>query len=412
MHWRGAKLLSPYALDDLNVIEIGDFISAPFCAKLLADLGAEVIKVEKPGTGDASRRYGPFVDDSPDPERSGLFIYLNTNKLGVTLDIATPGGAKIFREMLLLADIVIENTPVGFLDGHGLGYEALNAIKPDLIMVSITPFGQTGPYSSYKSSDLVTSHIGGLAYTTPDVKSRDYPPVKSSTHQADLTAGLTGAVATLSAIMMRTLTGRGQHIDISEHETMVSELRYGIDLFTSSGEVPDRFGPAARNFGPHGNFRCKDGYINLTCLNDQQWGYFKDALGRPEWADSEVFDTGPQRGEYRDALEPLVEEWTIERTKDEIYRHMQSYHFPAFPVNTIEEFVASDHFNARELFTEISHPRAGQIRLPRPPYIFSSTSPGVRLPAPMAGQHNDEVFCGRLGLSLADFVRLRQTGVI
>lgn len=404
--------MKAYALDDLKIIEIGDFISAPYCTKLLADLGAEVIKVEKPGLGDAARRYGPFTEDSPDSERSGLYLYLNTNKLGVTLDITTSSGAEILREMVLHADIVVENTPVGFLEKHHLNFEALSKINPSLIMTSITPFGQTGPNSTYKTSDLVTSNIGGFAYATPDIKSREFPPVKPSTHQADLTAGLTGAVATLSAIMMHALDGKGQHLDISEQESMLSNMRFVIDQYTATGEILDRFGPAAKNFGPHGTFRCKDGYISLTCLTDQQWIYFKDALGKPEWAESEIFDTSVQRGEYRDALEPMVEAWTLERTKEEAYRHLQSFHFPAFPVNTIEEFVESSHFKAREFISESTYPDVEQLRLPRLPFIFSATPIEVRRPAPLLGQHNTEVFCERLGRSQSDLVLLRRTDVV
>ena len=399
-------------LGDLTVIELGDFVSAPYCGKLLVDLGADVIKVESPGYGDSARRYGPFSSDIPDPEGSGLFLYLNSNKHSVTLDIETAIGASVFKDMVRFADVVLESMPIGFLEERGLSFDSLSAINPNLVMVSITPFGQTGPYRYYKSCDLVTSHMSGLAYSTPDIKSRDDPPVKPSMHYSDLTAGLTGSVAMLSAILTMSRGGGAQHLDISEQESMLALMRFAFDEYTASGDVPDRFGPAAVAFGPHGNFRCKDGYINLTCLTDQQWRYFKEAIGNPEWADSEVFDTSVGRGAYRDAMEPLVEEWTVKWTKEEIYRHMQAYHFPAFPVNTIEEFVASDHFNARGFLVDMVHPAVPTFRVPRPPYIFADITGKAESAAPFLGEHTEQIFCDRLGYTRKQLAELRQEGTV
>ena len=404
--------VTPGALDGLKVLELGTFISAPYCGKLMADLGAEVVKVEKPGVGDPTRRHGPFPGDHPTPETSGLFIYLNSGKLGITLDVETTGGALLLKELAARMDILVENTPVGFLQGLGLGYDDLRSVNPQLILVSITPFGQTGPYRHYRSNDLVASHIGGYAYASPDVKSQDQPPVTTSAHQTDLVAGLTGAVAAMSAVAHRRNNGFGQHLDISQQEAVASCMRYVFDFYTGNGEIPDRFGPAARDFGPHGTFPCKDGYISITCLNDPQWRYFKEAIGNPEWADSEVFGSSTSRGEYRDALEPMVKEWTASRTKEDIYRHMQAHHFPAFPVNTIEDFLTSPHFQAREFLVDAPHPKVGDVRLPRGPYLFAETPWAIRSPAPLLGQHNRELYCGWLEHAPEDLVTLRQAKVI
>ena len=211
------------ALSGLKVVELGDFIAAPYCAKLMADMGAEVIKIEPPGLGDSARRYGPFPNDEPHSERSLLFAYMNTSKLGITLDVTKPLGKRVFRELLKDADVLVEANPPKTMEELGLDYDSIKDVNPGLIVTSITPFGQTGPYRDYKATELVSFHIGGIGYPTPgDVVNPDTsPPMKAPGHQADIMAGVTGASASMTALFAREFTGEGQHIDVSEQETLL-----------------------------------------------------------------------------------------------------------------------------------------------------------------------------------------------
>ncbi|MEE8397795.1 MAG: CoA transferase, partial [Desulfobacterales bacterium] len=239
------------ALSDLRVIEFADFISGPFCAKLMADLGAEVIKIETPSSGDTARQTGPFPNDIAHPERSGLFLYLNTNKQSITLDPGTSAGADIFKELVKSADVLIENMPPSTMEGLGLDYESLRRINPGLIMTSITPFGQSGPYAHRKANDLICTQMSGLAYHTPSggVDSPERPPLKPGGRQSDFIAGSTAAAATMFAVIARRTLGEGQHLDVSQHESNASFLRPQVAFHTydPGEEAPlGRFDTSAR----------------------------------------------------------------------------------------------------------------------------------------------------------------------
>jgi len=405
------------ALNNLKVVELSERVAGPFCTKVMADLGAEVIKLETPGTGDVARGHGPFPGDTPHPEKSGRFLYLNTNKLGVTLNLRAPAGRELFRQLVKDADVVVETQPPGFLDTLGLGYHNLHEWYPRLIVTSITPFGQTGPYSTYKAYNLNCFHMGVVGYETPFNYVTDperEPPLKTGGEQADLLTGWTAATATMCAVFHRDLTGEGQHVDIAEVEAVAHMVRPNFALY--SHEPPA--GPNRSRFlrrtkwGLAYVFPCRDGHLALLALTDQHWESLKELMGRPEWAESEIFATMMQRFQHIDALEAGVAAWVSEQYRDEMARRGQELHIPAFPVRNIREVITSEQYRERRFFVEVDHPATGPLTYPGAPFKMSATPWRIRAPAPRLGEHNRRIYGERLGLGPEKIEQLRQQGVI
>ena len=405
------------ALAGLKIVELSERVAGPFCTKVMADMGAEVVKIEQPGIGDVARTRGPFPGDDPHPDRSALFLYLNTNKIGISLDITKPEGVGLFRDLIKEADILVETQTPGFLDSLGVGYGSLQQIAPQLIVTSISPFGQTGPYKEYKAYNLNTFHAGVVGYETPFnyvTDPENEPPLKAGGQQADMLTAWTAASATMSAVFHRDLTGEGQHVDISEVEAVAHMIRPNTALY--SHEPPD--GPNRSRFlrrtkwGLAYVFPCQDGYIALLALTDQHWESLKVLMGRPEWADSELFATLLSRFQNIDALDVSVAAWVADQKRDELAREGQDLHIPVFPVRDMQEVVESDQYRERGFLVDIDHPATGPLTYPGAPFKFSATPWQVRSPAPQLGQHNAEVYGQRLGLSAERIEQLRQQGVI
>ena len=405
------------ALADLKIVELSERVAGPFCTKVMADMGAEVVKIEQPGIGDVARTRGPFPGDEPHPDRSALFLYLNTNKIGISLDITKPEGVALFRALVKEADILVETQTPGFLKSLGVGYDSLHNIAPQLIVTSISPFGQTGPYKDYKAYNLNTFHAGVVGYETPFnyvTDPENEPPIKAGGQQADMLTAWTAASATMSAVFHRDLTGEGQHVDISEVEAVAHMIRPNTALY--SHEPPD--GPNRSRFlrrtkwGLAYVFPCQDGYIALLALTDQHWESLKVLMGRPEWAESELFATLLSRFQNIDALDVSVAAWVADQKRDELAREGQDLHIPVFPVRDMQEVVESDQYRERGFLVDIDHPATGPITYPGAPFKFSATPWQVRSPAPQLGQHNAEVYGERLGLSAERIEQLRQQGVI
>ncbi len=511
--------MNEQALSDLKVLEYADFISGPFCAKLMADLGAEVIKIEEPSFGDTARQTGPFPNDIPHPERSGLFLYLNTNKRSITLNPQTLTGANMFRELVKTADILVENISPSTMEKLGLDYESLRQLNPRLIMTSVTPFGQFGPYSHYKANDLICYQMSGLGYHTrawgvePRLK-----PVKPGGRQSDFIAGSTAAVATMFAVAARQALGVGQHLDVSQQESIACFLRNGVSAYTYDPEGMYRnwFGSRARtrrrgfgylpckdgyvingsreeyqwralmelvvgdeweqdkrfkgalngefdvntflvewgetigsvilewtmkrtkeevttaaqsrgvpivpwggSFG-FGYLRCKDGYVVNGCREEYQWRPLLELVVGDEWEKDERFKGAPN-GEYDFAtftrewgatIGSVILEWTTKHTREEVTTAAQSKGVPIVPCNSTEDLFKSSQFAERGFFVEIDHSETGKLSYPGAPYKLSETPWRVDQPAPLLGQHNEEILCGKLGYSKQDLVRLRESGVI
>ncbi len=406
------------ALSGLRVLEYGNLISAPYCTKLFADLGAEVIKIEDPERGDEARGLGPFAEDTPHPEMSGLFLYLNTNKLGITLNLRSTTGRDIFKELVKQADAFVENNPPKVMEELGLDYESLSQLNPRLVMTSITPFGLTGPYRDYKAHDLHIWQMGGIGYLSTLI----YPtvvfthrhrsrPLRAGGRQADFTAAMHAAVATMTALLAGDAIGSGQQVDLSAQEAVASVgSEAHVPRWTYAGDL--EVGERGWIVYPIGLFPCRDGYVNLFCVDDWHWDNLMKLMGNPEWASQEIFKDRFIRGENWQVLEVLLADWFKERSVAEVYQAARRERVPLFPANTVADVLASVHLAERGFFEEIEHPVAGRAKYPGAPYKLSRTPWRVVRPAPLLGEHNEEVYLKRLGFTRQDLVKLRESGVI
>lgn len=399
------------ALSDVRVLEFGNLVTAPYCTKLLAELGAEVIKIEAPGLGDESRRREPFAGDRPGVERSGLFAYLNTSKLGITLDPRTAAGKKIFQELVKQVDVLVENHAPSLMEELGLTYKDLEAIHPALIMTSITPYGQTGPYRDYKAQELTMYQGTGYGMTSTVPYGGDKrPPVTAAGRQSQFSAAQVGAVATLLALIARDQNGVGQHADISVQEVMAGHYEAYIEYWTFMGT--ETGADMIPKVGPVSALPCKDGWVFLMCIEDRQFHHLVEVMGNPEWTRDERFKDRFIRAANINALRPLLTAWTMEHTKEEIFRLAQEAHVPLAPAYNVEEVVHSPQIQANDFFVEIDHPVIGRTRYPGAPYRLSETPWRIQRQAPLLGEHNEAIYCGRLGFDQRDLIRLAQAGAI
>ena len=399
------------ALAGLKVLEYAQLVSGPYCTKLLADLGAEVIKIEPPVRGDEARRRGPFLEDTPHPEKSGFFFYLNTNKLGVTLNLNATTGRKMFKELIEDIDVLVEDNPPKVIEELGLDYESLKDINPRLIMTSITPFGQTGPYRDYKAYHLNTYHGSGLAKILSGVLPDEVKqPLKGPGFLGDYDAGLNAAMATMGALYSRLFTGMGQHIDISKQESLIALERVEIGMYGNEGESMMSTVMLSGMVG--GLQTAKDGHVVLCLPMSHQWEALVKLMGDPDWAQEERYKEELGRAQNATELNEHISKWMKERTKDEIYHKAQALSCPIGSVTTVEDLVNSEQLKARGFLVEADHPEMGRVKFPAAPYIYSKTPWRLERSAPLLGEHNEEVFCQHLGYQNEDLARMRGAGII
>ena len=398
------------ALGGVRVLELCRMVAGPYCTKLMADLGAEVIKIEPPSYGDTARRSPPFVNDIPDSEGSGLFLYLNTNKLGITLDVTTTTGRNIFLELAKDSDIVAEDNAPGWMQEHRIGYDDLKAINPDIIVTSITPFGQTGPYRDYKAYPLNSFQSSGEGYLTPGgVENTGKPPLRLGTFVGEYDSGLNAANATLGALFVKRRSGCGQWVDISKQESIMALNRLDMARFANHSEVMTR----ARLGAPYGGILpCKDGYTVFITWEPAQWDKLVHFMGDPEWAKDEQFKDYADRHKYGEVINALITEWTMQHTKEELYHRGQEAGIAFGMVFTPKDLVDSEHLKTREYFVEVDHPKTGPIKYPGVPYKFSETPCRIERPAPTLGQHNVEIFIDRLGHTRDEMRKWGPAGII
>lgn len=402
--------MSKEALEGVKVLELCQMVAGPYCTKLLADLGAEVVKIEEPGGGDAARSLPPFLHDIPDSEGSGLFLYLNTNKFGVTLNVATATGKDIFLELVKRADILVEDNPPQWMTERGLDYQSLKEINPRLIMTSITPFGQSGPYRDYKAYPLNVFQFGGEGYLTPGgVENTGRPPLKVGRFLSEYDSGLSAAIAILAALYWRGESGSGQRIDISKQESLMALNRMDMVRSANEGEVITR----AKQGVPYGGaLPCRDGYTVFITWESVQWDRLVAFMGNPEWANDDKFRDYAGRYQHGELLNALLTEWLVNHPKEELYHEGQAAGIPFAMVYTSKDLVDSEHLKARGFFVEIDHPRTGKVKYPSAPYKFSETPWQVKRPAPLLGEHNEEVFVRWLGHPREEMAKLGPAGVI
>jgi crotonobetainyl-CoA:carnitine CoA-transferase CaiB-like acyl-CoA transferase len=398
------------ALNGVKVLEYSNLITGPFCAKILGDLGAEVIKIEEPDFGDTSRKQEPFLKDIPGTERSGLFQYVNMNKLGITLNPETATGKKIFGELLKTADIFVENNPPKRMKELGLDYKSVKEINPRIIMTSITPFGQSGPYKDYKGGELVATHLGGVGYLSTREGDASKQPLKYPAHLFSFQAGLCAAGATLGYLYGQKITGEGTQIDVSEQESVIQNVNASIARYSYTGQISRR--TDVLDLAPHHILPCKDGYIYASFVEEHQWRRFVEVMGHPDWADSELFANAQIRSQYWDALKPLMLEWTMEHTVEEIYRNSQEKGIPLGAVRNAAQVLEDKQMKAREFFVDIDRAKTGKLTFPGVPYRFSEIQREAPVAAPLLGQHNEEIYCKRMGYTRIDLDKLKEAGVI
>ncbi len=404
--------MSDMALSDVRILDLTRHVAGPFCTKMLADYGADVIKVERPNGGDVTRRMGPFPDDVPHPEKSGLFLHLNTNKRGVTLNLKSATGKRMLMELVKQVDVVVENFAPRVLPSLGLAYEDLEQINPQVILVSISNFGQTGPYRDYKASEIVLHGMGG------NLRSLGLPerePVKYGSHVALRQAGLIGAAATMAALFTREARGEGEHVDVAIVETQAgSQDRRAPQLITAQfvNQVFPRRAPGATMAS--GTFPCKDGYINVTG-GGSRFPRALEMIGKPELIEDPRFATpdarlNPENSEdfNREVLMP----WLMQHTMQEVWSIAQKARVLSGPIYTSEALMADNHFRDRGMWVDIDHPVAGRYTYPGRPIIMGESPWQLRRAAPQLGEHNEEVFGEALGYESQDLARLRGVGVI
>ncbi|MDE0676739.1 MAG: CoA transferase [Acidimicrobiaceae bacterium] len=388
-------------LDGIRVVELGQMVAAPWTAKLLADLGADVIKVEPP-QGDAARRRGPFAADRGRPDSQvvpdagseltgGLFAAINTNKRGIMVDLARPDGRATLQQLLADADLFIHDLAPGTAAAHGLTAEPLRAEHPSLVTMSITPFGQNGPYAAWRATELQVVHGGGWGWLTPGcVQDAELPPLKPHGHQAAFQSGFAAACASLAAVDRAQRTGRGEHIDFAQMSYVVGMLEAAFISWSYRGENPSRLG--ARILNPWGIFPTGDGHIFLVCVEADQWERLKDFMGRPEWADMDIFSTLEGRFENEDLLRMWLGEWIAAQPVTELFHRGQAERLAFAPVNTVAQMAADPHLAARDFLVTYEQPGLGDITVPGAPSRLTNSWWSIRRPAPSLGEHSGASF--------------------
>tara|TARA_B100000315_G_scaffold239813_1_gene259022 strand:+ start:828 stop:2045 length:1218 start_codon:yes stop_codon:yes gene_type:complete len=404
----------PGLFEGVTVLDLGQYISAPYCARVLADMGASAIKVEPPA-GDLARSMGPFPGDVPHPETSGLFLALNANKHGITLNLHTAEGREILLRMAESADVITENYPNDYLPSLGLGYDVLRRVNPRLILVSISAWGATGPRKDWAATDLTLFHLGGYATQMREGAGLDYPspPLRPGGHQVGFLAGCSALTATATALIERRRTGEGCHIDLSEFESVPGVLLFGSITESGYSETPSlaELTRARRGFRT-AIIPCKDGYVALSTREEAQWAQWLEIMGHPAWAKKERFRTSQDRVEHGEELLQLVSEWSRTQPKYDLYLAAQAHHIPCFPVNTTADLFSNQQLQHRGFFHELDHPVAGKLPYPTFAAHFSNATWEPEKSAPLLGQHNAEVLVNRLRYSLQDLPRLTADGVL
>jgi crotonobetainyl-CoA:carnitine CoA-transferase CaiB-like acyl-CoA transferase len=396
------------ALDGIRVIELAQGVAGPYCGKLLADAGAEVIKVEPPETGDSSRDVGPFPGDMPDGEKSGLYLHLNTNKKSVSLDVATTSGGMILKRLLAKADILIESYPPGQLAGLGLGYDDLKEELPDLVYCSITPFGQTGPYRDYQANSIALMALSGLMYVSGDP---DREPLGTGGYPADYFAAVNAWVAVLAALAFREREGGGQYIDVSMLESLGCADEYNTGMYSFMGAIRRRYYSRHLFAYPMDIYPCRDGHI-IVVPGTQGFPLGMALLiEQPELETHMLFTNFWMRAIQWREFDALIQPWLSQHDWQDILTLAQELRMPFGPVLSPETLLNNPHLAERGFFEEIDHPTAGKLTHCGPPFLMSET-PLRTGPAPTLGQHNEEVLSEAMGYGREDLIILRERGIV
>jgi formyl-CoA transferase len=399
-------------LEGLRILDLTRALAGPYCTMMLGDLGADVIKVERPSRGDESRGWGPpFVGQpyGPYPGESAYFIAANRSKRSVTVNLKSPEGQEIVCRLASVSDVLVENFRTGVLDGMGLGYDDLHDLCPGLVYCSISGYGRTGPYAERPGYDFIIQAEGGMmGITGPE----EGPPYRVGVPIVDITAGMFAASAILAALRARDLTGEGQLVDVSLLDTQVALLTNVGSNYLVGGAPSRRQGNAHPNIAPYQAFRARDRWFALAAANQRQWAALCDAVGRPDLRDDPRFATNEARVANRPALVEALDGAFAARDADEWLADLREAGLPCGPINDVPDVFAHPQAQARGLAQTVEHPTAGPIRLAGFPYKMSDTPAEVRRPPPLLGQHTDEVLTELLDYSAGEVAVLREGGAI
>ncbi len=406
----------PGPLSHLRVLDLSRVLAGPWAGQLLADLGAEVIKVERPGSGDDTRAWGPpWLKDARgrDTAESAYYLSCNRGKKSLTLDIAAPEGQDIARRLAAQSDILLENYKAGALARYGLAWEQLRELNPGLIYCSVTGFGQDGPYRERAGYDFMIQGMGGLMSVTGEPDSAPGGgPVKVGVAIADVMTGMYAGVAVLAALARRSLTGTGQHIDLALLDVEVAMLANQAMNYLASGVAPGRLGNAHPNIVPYQAFRTRDGSLILAVGNDAQFAKFCQLAGRPELAADPRFATNAARVRHRADIVPLVADLMATRSTAEWIAALEPAGVPCGPINTLDQVFADPQVRHRGLRLELPHPSAGSVPQVASPFRFSRDTVEYRDPPPVLGQHTEDILRGLLGMDTATVADLRRRGIV
>ena len=394
----------PGPLQSIRVLDLTWALAGPFASMLLADMGAEVLKIEIPGEGDPTRKHGPYIQGL-----SSYFLSVNRGKKSITLNLKDPRGKKIFLQLAEKSDILLENFRPGVMDKLGLGYEEIKKVNPKIIYAACSGFGQTGPYAQRGAYDII---IQGMAGTLSITGEPGGSPVRVGFSIADLGAGLFTALGILAALYERSNSGEGQMIDVAMLDTQVALLENAFSRYFATGEVPGPLGTRHPVVTPFQVFPSQDGYIVLAISKNDQWERFLKAIGREDLLKDERFKTNDLRTKHHKILETLLTTLTKTKTTDQWIQILEANRIPGGPLNTIDKIAEDLHLKARGMITELDHPGIGKVRVISHPVKFSRTPSHIQGSAPEIGQHTEEVLRELLNLSQEDLALLRKEGVI
>jgi formyl-CoA transferase len=393
-------------LGNLRVIELGTLLAGPFCGQLLGDFGAEVIKVEPPGQGDPMRAWGR---EKAAGGKSLWWPVVARNKKAITLDLRQAEGQQLLKELVAKADFLLENFRPGTMEKWGLGYDELSKINPGLIMIRVSGFGQTGPYSKQAGFGAIGEAMGGLRYVVGDPST---PPSRMGISIGDSLAATFACIGALSALNYRAQTGRGQVVDSAIYEAVLNMMESLVTEYDKTGYIRERTGAILPNVAPSNVYKTKDSLVLIAANQDTVFKRLTEAMGQPELAQDPKYVSHVARGANQRELDELVERWTQTLTTREVLDLMEKYGVPAGLIYRAPDMLEDPHFQAREAIREVPHPDFGTLKMQNVAPRLSETPGGIRAPSPQLGEHNDEIYRGLLGLSEERYAALKERKVI
>lgn len=394
------------ALNGVNVLDLSRVLAGPFCTMMLADMGADVIKVEMPGKGDDSRAFPPYIN-----QESVYFMNMNRNKRGITLNLKSEQGKEVFRKLVKEVDILVENYRPGTMEKMGLGYETLKELNPKLVYGCVSGFGHTGPYAKRAGYDIVGQGMSGLMSVTGWT---DGPATRCGAPMSDVMGGISLCAGILGALHYATTTGIGQKVDIALVDTLVASMQNINMIYLATGRLPQRIGNRYESSYPYDTFPCKDGTdVVIGCANDKFFNILCDFMGKPELKDDPRFAKNVDRVKNHQLLRPIVVDWTMSQDSNTVVDLLLSKGVPSCPIYNIEQVTKDPQIaGAREMFIEREYPNVGNLKVTNTHIKMSETKPCFRTPSPLLGQHNKEVFSQVLGMSEDEICALAEHEVI